>query len=367
MIEFQPAISSSGLKKMTTPQTPESLRKQCLVLNIVNFLQDELIGGNLNDEHKESVEVAIQCLETAFDLANCPKEVTQSEKVDLLHHMPDFQPEPSEEAKTEAEGCKSMGNALMRNGNYDLAIEEYSKAIQLNPKNAIYYCNRAAAYSRVDRHGDCVIDCKEAIKLDPTYSKAYSRLGIAYFNLNNYELACQAHRNALKYDPGNVLYENNLKLAEDKLAEREMGSSATPRSVADSLPEGMRPDLSSFLNNPQLINMASQMLNDPSIRNMMSGILGSTPADGNFDALLQAGQTLASRLQTTDPAFVENLRRNFASEMHNQGSATNSTNSDTGNNSDNTGSGNSQSGTPRQSDNNGGGSGDTGGNTSENN
>lgn len=59
-------------------------KKQCLILNVVNFLQNELINGNLNDERKESVEVAIQCLETAFEIDSDTKTKLASEKLDLL-------------------------------------------------------------------------------------------------------------------------------------------------------------------------------------------------------------------------------------------------------------------------------------------
>lgn len=88
------------------------------------------------------------------------------------------------------------------------------RAIELNPYNAVYYCNRAAAYTRRTQDADAIIDCKEALKLDPTYGKAYGRLGIAYSNLNKYDLALTAYQTALKYDPNNAMYEANLKVAE---------------------------------------------------------------------------------------------------------------------------------------------------------
>lgn len=61
------------------------------------------------------------------------------------------------------------------------------------------------------------MDCKEAIRLDPSYGKAYGRLGIAYSNLNQFQEAKVAYTKALQLDAGNPMYEANLKLAEEKL------------------------------------------------------------------------------------------------------------------------------------------------------
>jgi len=47
-----------------------------------------------------------------------------------------------------ASSLKDEGNDLMKQNKYEEAIEKYSEAIQTVP-NAIYYCNRAAAYSKV--------------------------------------------------------------------------------------------------------------------------------------------------------------------------------------------------------------------------
>lgn len=81
----------------------------------------------------------------------------------------------------------------------------------------MYYCNRAAAYSRLERHHEAIVDCKEAIRLDPSYGKAYGRLGIAFSNLNQFQEAKVAYTKALQLDAGNPMYEANLKLAEEKL------------------------------------------------------------------------------------------------------------------------------------------------------
>lgn len=278
--------------------------KQCLVHSIVNFLQNEISDGNLNDEKKESVEVAIQCLETAFDLERNSCDQNEGNKINLLSFFK--QPEKmevAEEFKKMAEECKNKGNSHMKNSEFNEAVAEYTNAIKLNSNNAIYFCNRAAAYSKLEEHSAAIADCKEAIALDPKYGKAYGRLGIAYSNLNKYAEAHTAYKNALKYDPGNTMYETNLKLAEERLYSNTEGGTPT---------EQMPFDMSQFINNPNLINMATQMLSDSNFRNLMSGIMNMRQSgDPNLDALFQAGQTLANRMQSTDPNFVDNLRRSL--------------------------------------------------------
>ncbi|KAF7286994.1 hypothetical protein GWI33_002834 [Rhynchophorus ferrugineus] len=258
--------------------------------------------NELNEEKKESLEVAIQCLETAFDIENQPN----TEIIDLLSLIT-IKPkvEVTEEQKAQAEEHKNKGNNYMKNSEYDQAIAEYTKAIELNPYNAVYYCNRAAAYTRQTQDADAIIDCKEALKLDPTYGKAYGRLGIAYSNLNKYDLALTAYQSALKYDPNNAMYEANLKVAEQMVN----SDAAAPTMGGRPLP-----DITQFLNNPNIINMASQILSDPTFCNMMSGIvnMGGT-GEGMTNAvetMLQAGQTLAQRVASEDPTLYSRLTRN---------------------------------------------------------
>ena len=55
------------------------------------------------------------------------------------------------EART-AEKHKEDANAAFRHGNYRDAVLGYSKAIQADPNQAVYYSNRAMAYLKV---GQC--------------------------------------------------------------------------------------------------------------------------------------------------------------------------------------------------------------------
>jgi serine/threonine-protein phosphatase 5 len=77
-------------------------------------------------------------------------------------------------------------------GNYDQAIDEYTKAIALklnSPKSAVYFANRAFAHMKLENYGLAIADCEDSIKLDPNYAKAYYRKADANIALNKYEIA----------------------------------------------------------------------------------------------------------------------------------------------------------------------------------
>lgn len=99
---------------------------------------------------------------------------------------------PSEEDKAAAQRAKLDGNEKLRANDLDGALEAYTKAIELDSTCAIFYANRAAVYTKIAGTENlelAVADCENAIKLDPSYTKAYSRLGLAYFHLGRYEEA----------------------------------------------------------------------------------------------------------------------------------------------------------------------------------
>lgn len=85
-----------------------------------------------------------------------------------------------------AEALKSQGNRAVQYKLYSDAIELYSCAISLCENNAVYYCNRAAAYTQIHKYTEAIRDCLKSAEIDPGYSKAYSRLGLAYYAQGNY-------------------------------------------------------------------------------------------------------------------------------------------------------------------------------------
>jgi tetratricopeptide (TPR) repeat protein len=54
---------------------------------------------------------------------------------------------------------------------YTGAIAAYTRAIALDPTNAVCYANRAAAHIKTEQYGSAIADAGEAIKLNPKYIK----------------------------------------------------------------------------------------------------------------------------------------------------------------------------------------------------
>lgn len=60
-------------------------------------------------------------------------------------------------------------------------------------------------------------DCKTALKYDPNYGKAFGRLGLAYSKMNRHSEAIDAYRNALRIEPDNQDYKNNMEVTQQRL------------------------------------------------------------------------------------------------------------------------------------------------------
>ena len=59
----------------------------------------------------------------------------------------------------------------------------YELAIGLNPNNAIYYANKAAAFINLKRYNEAIDDCDMSIAIDSSYGKAHYRRGQALLNV----------------------------------------------------------------------------------------------------------------------------------------------------------------------------------------
>ncbi|XP_069502733.1 small glutamine-rich tetratricopeptide repeat-containing protein alpha isoform X1 [Ambystoma mexicanum] len=317
--------------------------KKRLAYSIIQFLHDQLHNGDLSSDAQESLEVAIQCLETAFGVSMEERGLAVSQTLPeifaaaTLKEPPSVRVTsepilPSDDDLAEAERLKSEGNEHMKTENFEGAVSCYTKSLELNPSNAVYFCNRAAAYSKLGNYMGAVRDCERAISIDPGYSKAYGRMGLALSSLNKYTEAVSYYKRALDLDPDNETYRSNLKIAELKLKELPSPGAAPPSF-----------DLAGWLNNPGFMSMdvcarlyhaeadffleskASNLMNNPQVQQLMTGMIsgnqnpmggaaaGANPSSNDLSSLIQAGQQFAQQMQQQNPELIEQLRSQMRS------------------------------------------------------
>lgn len=81
---------------------------------------------------------------------------------------------------------KNKGNQFFKAKDYPQAIEFYSKAIEAEPKNQVYYSNRSAAYLANNELNKAWSDGVSAINLKPDWKKGYFRAATALQGLKRY-------------------------------------------------------------------------------------------------------------------------------------------------------------------------------------
>lgn len=59
----------------------------------------------------------------------------------------------------------------MKASNFTEAVDNYTKALELEPENAVYYSNRSAAHAKLDNFQKAADDAQRAIDLKPTWGK----------------------------------------------------------------------------------------------------------------------------------------------------------------------------------------------------
>lgn len=120
-----------------------------------------------------------------------------------------------------AAAYNNRGNVYGDLEQYEKAIEDYNKAIELEPDDALAYNNRGIIYDDLEQYEKALEDYNKAIELDPGYADAYSNRGVTYKKLKQYEKAISDYDKAIELNPGYVEAYSNRGIVYEHLEQYE--------------------------------------------------------------------------------------------------------------------------------------------------
>lgn len=346
--------------------------QKSFVKSFIEFLKKQIQVQSLPSDGLESLEVAIQCLEAAFELFNDDNNegiissaasnistsstsgnnvnidngaggdttnvklsktelsggsgghiLSKLQTIDLFDLYQTTYVESNPNRKELGESIKNEGNRLMKEGKFQEALLQYNRSITYDPTNPVFYCNRAAAYIRVGQHEKAVADCKMALAYNPEYGKAHGRMGIAYSNLNKFNEARTAYQRALELEPDNLDYRNNLRVAEERVTTGIIHNNTSGTNI--QLPGNLSNFREAFAaaqsgsgsGGPAGANIANLLFEN--VPGNMRDFLGDMMRDpvittalqslaSNPEGLLDMSRQVAAAIATDNPDFIRNVQ-----------------------------------------------------------
>eukprot|EP00033_Pygsuia_biforma_P002986 GCRY01003287.1.p1 GENE.GCRY01003287.1~~GCRY01003287.1.p1 ORF type:complete len:556 (-),score=142.03 GCRY01003287.1:37-1704(-) len=178
-----------------------------------------------------------------------------------------------------ADQLKAQGNKAFQSGDFDSAIELFSKAIEIAPTNHVLYSNRSGAYASKKDYQKALEDAEKCVSINPNWAKGYSRKATALRYLGKIEEASETVLKGLDVEP------NNAALLQ---AKEELASSMNPFGQMFK-PENLmkfasHPQISKYLLEPDFIQMCNELrqspdainkyMSDPRVMAVLSASLG---------------------------------------------------------------------------------------------
>jgi len=292
--------------------------KKRLALAIIDFLSSSLKDGTLTVEDAESIEIAQNCIAETFKVDPSDNTAMQDalrgqslnsifSVYEKIKGMSSEESNPNSSATplkpnatTESDRLKSDGNRAMGRKDYTTAISLYTEALDIAPSNPVYLSNRAAAYSASGQHEKAAADAELAVSIDPKYSKAWSRLGLARSDMGDIKGAAEAYEKGIEAEGngGSDAMRRGLETSRRKIEEMERAGGTpvaeevddvpgVPRGAGGGMPDlsslagmlgggrggagGGMPDLSSMMSNPMFASMAQNLMSNPETLNNLMG------------------------------------------------------------------------------------------------
>jgi serine/threonine protein kinase/regulator of sirC expression with transglutaminase-like and TPR domain len=173
------------LEQAVCEEMPEGLQNLWREVGTLASLVERALAKDKEQRFNDALEFAAAL--QAVNINTAPP-VVQEEKLKLLD--------------SRTYNRRGLAHASMRN--YEQAIYDYTKAIQLDRHFAEAYNNRSAAHLLMENYAQAVLDCNWAIELAPHFIAAYVNRGIANTGLRQYEEALLDYNKVIELNDQSV-------------------------------------------------------------------------------------------------------------------------------------------------------------------
>ena len=133
-----------------------------------------------------------------------------------------------------AEALRQAGNEAFGAARYEEATERYTSALDLTPRSAVLYANRALALLKLGAAAEAEEDCNASLMIEPAYVKARMRRAQARRSLFNYDGALEDIEAALEAEPRNAAARKQMQECR-QLRGQKLAAAKAPATVQRTL------------------------------------------------------------------------------------------------------------------------------------
>ena len=119
------------------------------------------------------------------------------------------------------ETLKEKGNALFKQNRYQEAISYYERAIKINDSIEVLYSNKGTCEKCLKEYKLAIKDYKKALELNPKNTKNLNRLASVYILIGNLGEAKMVQQKALNLEPNNSTYKDQMNTIEKIIEDEE--------------------------------------------------------------------------------------------------------------------------------------------------
>ena len=119
------------------------------------------------------------------------------------------------------ETLKEKGNALFKQNKYQEAITFYERAIKINDSIEVLYSNKGTCEKCLKEYKLAIKDYKKALELNPKNTKNLNRLASVYILIGNLGEAKMVQQKALNLEPNNSTYKDQMNTIEKIIEDEE--------------------------------------------------------------------------------------------------------------------------------------------------